>query len=303
MHWFLIALIGPILYACANHTDKYLISRYLKNGAAGALIIFSSVFSIIALPIVLFIHPAVFNVSLVQGLALAFNSMFVVVAVLLYFYALQKDEATYVVPFYQTIPVFAFIIGYFVLGEKISIIQGLASVIIISGALVLSFELGIGKIRFKKEVVFLMLGASLLYAINSVVFKLIAVQEGFWTSTFWGLIGKIFLGLVFMAFIPKYRMQFLSMIKENKVAVLSLNSLSETCFIVGEAVMQYATLLAPVALVLLVNSFQPLFVFIIGIVFTLLFPKVGRESLSKRSLIQKSVGIGLIIIGSYFIGS
>lgn len=75
MRWFFIALIGPILYAFANHTDKYLISRYFKNGEVGALIIFSSIFSIIALPIVLFIHPTVFNVSFFQGVVLAINSM------------------------------------------------------------------------------------------------------------------------------------------------------------------------------------------------------------------------------------
>lgn len=302
MNWFFIALIGPILYACANHTDKYLISRYFKNGGVGALIIFSSIFSIIALPIVLFVHPSVFGVSLLRGVALAINSMLVVAALLLYFYALQKDEASYVVPFYQTIPIFAFILGYFILGEKISIFQGLASVVIIIGALILSFELGFKKIRFKKNVVLLMLGSSLLYAINGVVFKLIAVNEGFWPSIFWGLTGKIILGFAFLAFISKYRRQFLGMMRENKVAILGLNSLSESLFIVAEAVMQYAMLLAPVVLVLLVNSFQPFFVFIIGIALTLLFPKIGKESLIKRSLIQKLIGIGLIMTGAYLLG-
>ncbi len=301
MNWFFIALVGPILYACSNHLDKYLISRYLKNGAVGALIIFSSIFSIIALPIVLFVHPSVFGVSLWQGVALAINSMLVVISILLYLYALQKDEASYVVPFYQTIPIFAFILGYFILGEKISVFQGLASIIIIIGALILSFEFGLGKIRFKKNVVLLMLGASLLYAINGVVFKLIAVNQGFWPSIFWGLIGKIILGLIFLVFIAKYRKQFLGMLKENKVAVLSLNSLSESLYIVAEAVMQYATLLAPVALVLLVNSFQPLFVFIVGIALALLFPRIGQESLMKRPLIQKVIGISLIVAGAYLL--
>jgi drug/metabolite transporter (DMT)-like permease len=268
----------------------------------GALIIFASVFSIIALPIVLFIHPSVFNVSFSQGIILAGNSMLVVVAELFYYYALHKDEASYVVPFYQTIPIFAFILGYFILGETISLFQGLASVIIIVGALILSFDLGLEKIKFKKDVVLLMLGASLLYAVNGVVFKLVAVNEGFWPSIFWGLTGKILLGFIFLALISKYRKQFLQMIKDNKTAVLGLCSLSESLFIVGEAVMLYATLLAPVVLVLLVNSFQPFFVLIIGIALTLLFPAIGRESLTRKSLIQKIIGIGLIIAGTYFLG-
>lgn len=303
MNWFFIALIGPILYAFANHTDKYLISKYLRGGEVGSLIIFSSIFGIVALPIVLIVHPAVFGVNLLQGVVLSVNGMLIVISVLLYFYALHKDEASYVVPFYQTIPIFAFILGYYVLGETVNITQISASVVIIIGALILSFELGFGKIRFKKEVVLLMLFASILYAVNGVIFKLIAVGEGFWPSIFWGLVGKIIIGFGFLAFVPIYRNQFLQMIKKNRTAVLGLNSLSESLFITAESVTQYATLLAPVALVLLVNAFQPFFVFIMGVFFTLFFPKIAKESLTRNSLIQKAIGISLIVLGTYLLST
>lgn len=301
MNWFLIALIGPILYAVTNHLDKYIIEKYLKGGAVGSLIIFSAIFNIVALPVILFIHPDVFSISFIEGVALAVNAMLVTLAVLCYFYALHEDEASYVVPFYQTIPIFGFILGYFILGETISVVQGVGSLIIIVGALVLSFEFG-DKIRFKTKVVALMLVASIFYAINGVIFKLIALKNGFWQSTFWSLVGQVILGVIFLLFIRPYRRQFLEMIKENKFAVLGLNSLSEALFIVAESVTQFATLLAPVVLVLLVNSFQPFFVFIIGIFLTLFFPKISQESFSRKSVIQKVVGIGLIVAGTYFIG-
>jgi hypothetical protein len=40
-------------------------------------------------------------------------------------------------------------------------------------------------------------------------------------------------------------------------------------------------------LVLLVNSFQPLFVFMLGIVLTLFFPRVAKESLGEVKMLQK----------------
>ncbi len=301
MTWFVVALVGPILYAVANHTDKFLISRYLKGGEVGALIIFSSIFSVVTLPAILVVHPAVFNVTFLQGIALAANGMLLVVAILLYFYALHRDEASFVVPFYQTIPIFGFILGYFVLGETITYAQGTASVFILLGALVLSFQIRLGKLRFKKEVVRLMLGASLLYALNGVVFKLIAVNEGFWPSTFWGMVGKIILGLGFLAFAPSYRNQFLAMIRENKLAVLGLNSLSETLFIVAEGATAYALLLAPVVLVFLVNSFQPLFVFALGVLLSHFLPGLSKESLARQDMLQKFLGISLLMIGTYFL--
>ncbi len=301
MTWFLIAALGSLCYASTNHIDKYLISKYLKGGKVGSLIIFSSIFSIFALPVVWYIHPQVFSVSVLQGVALALTGVMTVIAILLYFYALNEDEATMVVPFYQTVPIFAFVLGYGVLGEVITAVQGVAALIIISGATILSFDYTGGRIHFKRKVVLLMLGASLLYAISSVVFKLVALEEGFWLSTFWSLVGKVLLGGLFLLAVPVYRRQFFTVLKENKVRILALNSVNETLSIVADALVSFATLLAPVALVLLAESFQPVFVFLIGIILTIAFPRISTESLSKRHVFQKICAIGLIVVGSYLL--
>jgi drug/metabolite transporter (DMT)-like permease len=302
MSWFFIALIGPVLYALANHTDKYLISRYLKGGAVGSMVIFSALFNIIAIPIILVIHPDVLSIGAYSATVLTLNGMLIVVNVLCYFYALHKDEASYVVPFYQTIPIFGFFLGYFILGETISTTQTWGALIIILGAAVLSFEFE-EQIRFKHEVVLLMLTASALYALNGAVFKLIALEGGFWASLFWAQVGQVLIGLMFLLFISSYRRQFLAMLRENKLPVLGLNTLSETMFVVAEAAMAYATLLAPLVLVQLVNSFQPLFVFLIGVFVAVFFPKISHESIARHHLLQKGIGVLAIVVGTYFIGT
>jgi len=301
MNWFFIAVLGSLFYASTNHIDKYLISKYLKSGEVGSLIIFSAIFSIFALPIVYFIKPEVFSVTIIQGSILAITGMMTVTAILLYLYALSEDEATNVVPFYQTVPIFGFILGYLLLGEAISHTQTVASIVIIAGAVILSFDWGVSKIRFKGKVVMYMLSASMLYAISIVLFKLVAIDEGFWQSAFWSLLGKVILGIFFLLFIPVYRNQFLAVLRENKLGVLSLNSFNETLGIIADGFVGFATLLAPVALVLLAGAFQPMFVLIIGVVLTLFFPKISQESLLRRHILQKVVAISLIMIGSYFI--
>ena len=89
--------------------------------------------------------------------------------------------------------------------------------------------------------------------------------------------------------------------RKSKVGAVGLIAASKTLFSVSEAVTLYATLLAPVALVLLVNSFQPLFVFAFGAVLTLLFPNVAKESLGRVKMLQKGVGICLMLIGGFLI--
>jgi drug/metabolite transporter (DMT)-like permease len=301
MSWFFIALCAPFLLACANHNDKFLLSRYIKEKSIGSIVIFSSLFSGVAIPIVLLIQPDVYDVNLVQGSAVVATGMLSVVAVVCYLYALDLDEASFVTPFYQTVPIFAFFLGYFILGETITLAQGLASFVIIAGALALSFEFGRRGVRFKRNVVALMLAASFLSAINGVIFKLIALDKGFWVSLFWGFVGQVVAGLTFLVCVPSYRRDFLGLFKQQKVAAVGLIAASRILVSVSEAVTLYATLLAPVALVLLVNSFQPLFVLALGVVLTLFFPRVAKESLGRMKMLQKGAGIGLMLVGGYLI--
>jgi uncharacterized membrane protein len=301
MSWFFIALWAPFLLACANHNDKFLLSRYLEEKKIGSIVIFSSLLSGLAILIVFFIQPNVYDISLVQASAVVATGMLSVLAAVCYLYALDIDEASFVTPFYQTAPIFAYFLGYFILGETITLAQGIGSLVIIVGALALSFEFGRRGLRFKRNVVALMLAASFLSAINGVIFKLIAVDKGFWVSLFWGFVGQVMAGLILLVCVPSYRRDFLGLFKQQKVAVFGLIASSKILFSVSEAVTLYATLLAPVALVLLVNSFQHLFVFTLGIVLTLFFPRVAKESLGRMKMLQKGAGIGLMLVGGYLI--
>jgi drug/metabolite transporter (DMT)-like permease len=301
MNWFFIALCAPFLLACANHNDKFLLSRYLKEQSIGSIVILSSLFSGVAIPIVLFIQREVYDVSLVQGSALVVTGMLSVFAAVCYLHALDIDEASFVTPLHQMVPIFAYLLGYFILGETIRLTQGLGALVIIVGALGLSFAFGRRGMRLKRNVVALMLAASFLSAINGVIFKLIAVDRGFWSSLFWGFVGQVTAGLIFLVCAPSYRKDFLDLFKQQKISAVGLIALSRTLFSVSEAVTLYATLLAPVALVLLVNSFQPLFVFTLGVALTLFFPRVARESLGRMQMLQKGVGVGLMLVGGYLI--
>ena len=299
MNWLLIALITPLAMAAVNHLDKFLISKYMKGDEVGALVLFSSLFAIVALPIVAWIEPAVFSVSLIDALLLMVNGALIVLAYICYFYALNQDETSIVVPLFQLIPLFGFALSYFFLGETLSRAQSAGSLIVISGALLLSLSFANQRLSLKKGVLFLMVGSSLLYAISAVLFKFVAVsQQRFWPSLFWDFLGKLVAGLVIFFTISSYRRQFLGVLRENKKTILALNSLNEILGIVGEAAFALATLLAPVALVQVVGGFQPMFVFLYGIVLTLLFPGLVKESLASKDLAQKTIGIATIILGT-----
>lgn len=303
MTWFWIALIGPVLYAVSNHIDKYLVDKYFKNGEAGAVVLFSALFSIVVLPVIYIIEPAVFSLGFKTTLALTLNGTTNIICLILYFKALRNEDASSVVPFMQTIPIFGFIFGYFILGEVLDEKQILACILIIIGTIILSLKFERGKVYFKKRVAALMLFSSLIFGISGVIFKLIATEQGFWVSAFWEFAGKVLLGIVLFSAVSSYRKQFLHVMKTNNFSAMSVYSFNEFIFVLADVASIYATLLAPIALVMTVNGFQPVFVFIFGIILTLFFPKIVKESLRKNELAQKILAIGIITVGTYILGT
>lgn len=302
MHWFLIALINPVVHAFVNHFDKFLLSKYMKGGTVGALILFSSLFAVFALPAVYFIQPDVVgSLSFNQIFILMVNGAFLTLAIICYLYAMDLDEASYVAPFFQLIPVFGFIVGYFVLGEVLAGNQFLGGGLIVLGSLFLSLQVSEGKLRIKRNLVLFMLASSFFYAVNAVIFKSIAVDGGFLTSVFWDMAGKFLFGVGLFTFVRSYREQFLYLIKESGKAVVGLNVFNEVLGLIGEFALVFAVLFAPVALVQSVGGLQPMFVLIFGIIITIFFPSFGKESFERKSLAQKILGIIIITTGVYFL--
>jgi len=301
MNWFLIALLPPALWSVTNHFDKYLLSRFFKGGGVGALMVFSSIIGVFLLPIIAFIHPEVLHFS-VTNILIAINGFLYILAVLPYFYALQKDEASICVPLFQIIPVFSYVLAYLVLGETLTKIQIFGGLFIMLGAIGISLDLSDGKkVKFKKEVFWLMMLSSLLFALNFLFFKYFAIQSDFWFTSFWEYVGFAIFATLLMVFVKSYRRQFITVLKTNRVTVLGLNGVNEIVNIVAKVSFNLASLLTPVTMVWIVNGLQPFFVFIYGVILTLVFPKISQENITRKALAQKIVAIVVMFVGTYLI--
>jgi drug/metabolite transporter (DMT)-like permease len=300
--WFLFAIIPPVLWAIVNHIDKYLLTRHFKSGGVATLLIFSSVISIFVLPILYAFNPAITNVSGLDILILFLNGIVLAFALWVYFIALNEDDASVVVIFYQLIPVFGLIAGYFILGESITNKELLAMLLIVFGTMIISFKINPNNsIKFRTKTVVFMVTSAVLCAINSVMFKFVALEESVLLSLFWEHLGIGVFGVALFLISRKYRQEFLVMVRGNSKSVFAMNIFNEILNIGGNFIASYAYMLAPVSLVLLVNSYQQTFVLIIGIFLTLFFPFIYREDLRARVLIQKIIALVVIGIGTYFL--
>lgn len=301
MNWFLIALSAPALWAASSHIDKYLLQKYFNGNEGAALFIFATIADLLFLPGILFFHFHVLDIKFIHALILIGIGILEGIAFLLYYSALAKDEASVVTPIYQIIPVFAYILGYLLLGETLTFQQIAGSLLIIFGSIIISLDLSQSKMNFKTSILLVMLLSSLIFAFNGAIFKLVALEENYWLSNFWSLLGDMVMALVLFIFGSGYRKQFLAIFKINAPIILGINIFNEILTVAGGLVFRYATLLAPLALVAAVNGFQPFFLFVFGIALTLFFPRIAQENLSKKVIYQKILAIAIMFIGSYII--
>lgn len=302
MSWFFIALVAPFLYAMTNHIDKILLEKYFKNGGVGTLILFSSLLSALAVPFLFIADTTVLSVGILNILILAFVGILNILVLWFYLLALREEEASITIVFYQLVPVFALVLGYFILGETLSSLQLVAMATIIFGTTIISFEIDDkNNFKLRKKTIILMSTASFFWALGSVIFKYVALEENVIQSLFWEHVMLVIVGIFTFAFVKSYRIHFIAAIKNNSKAIISLNFANETFYMIGNLIFSFAYLLAPITLVLLTDSFQPIFVLLIAIFLTVFFPKISTEKVHAKNLGQKIIAILITGIGTYFL--
>jgi uncharacterized membrane protein len=294
--WVGYAFSGPVLWAISVHLDKYLVERFFKHSDVAVLLLFTAFAGVPLLPFIWLFESSVTNAGAGNIALILLSGILYMGAMLLYLQALQTEEASVVAPYFQAGPLFGYVLAYLVLGETLSGRQLAGGVLIVVGALIVSIRFDRGMRLFKARLAALMLPCGLATALSALIFKIFAIELEFWTTTFWMFVGEAFFGCALLL-IPYYRREFLSMLRTNTVALLSINGSNELINIGGSLSNRYALLFAPLSLVQAIGSTTTLFVFAFGVVLSLFWPKLGREDLSRRDLTQKGIAAVLVALG------
>jgi drug/metabolite transporter (DMT)-like permease len=284
-----------------NIADHFLISKYSqkeKERSSGGLVLFSSLIGIFIAFIIFLFVPNVFNIPLWDKLLLFVCGILTVVWTILYLFSLEIEDTSAVIPWFLSVPVFGYILGYFFLGETLTFWQLVGSGIIFLGLILISFDFEAGKKWLKGKHVFYMFFACIAIAVAGIIFKYVTVVDNFWVSSFWEYFGLGISGLLIFLFIPHYRESFLHMNRTAGHVIFTVNTVSEIISVIGNFLTNFALLLAPVAMVFMVGSFQPAMVLLLTIVGTKFFPHIIKEDLSQKNLFPKITAIIIMIIGS-----
>ena len=296
MSWLVFAFSGPVLWAISTHLDKYLVERYFKDTDVAVLLVFTALMGLTVMPFIAFFEPSVLARDLTSILLMSLSGVLYMTAMFFYLRALQGHDATVVAPFFQASPLFGYALGYIVLGERLSGMQIAGGALIVFGVLFVSIGSKKKRERVRWQLAALMLTCGFLLSLATLIFKMFAVHDEFWTTTFWMFAGEAMFGVVFLA-IGFYRRQFVHLLRSNTAALIGVNASNELINLGGALCNRYALVFAPLSLVQAVGSTTTLFIFALGVLLTLFFPKLSQEDLSRGELIRKGIAAVLVAIG------
>ena len=205
--WLLYAFSGPVCWAVSTHIDKYLVDRYFRHSDTTVLMLFTAFVGILFLPPIAFFDSSVLKPGAGAIAVMTASGILYMGAMLFYLRAIQSEEASIVAGLFQAATLFTFLLGWLFLHETLGWIKGGGCALIVTGALVLTQGRKLSRKKFKLTLVLLMLAATFVLALSSVLFKFFAVRDDFWTTNFTDFTGEALFGHAILL-VPRYRRQF-----------------------------------------------------------------------------------------------
>ncbi len=292
MSWIYFVILATFLWSITNVMDKYLVDKRVKSPLI--LLIFFRIASLI--PIIILIPILNIGVPSLDLFFLIFvSAILMILAIITYYKAVEVEEISVSIPLFQFIPIFTLFIAFFTLGERLTGMDYLGFLILILGGFVISIRRTSGLFRIGRVFWFVMI-ASLLFSASYVITKFVLGYVNYWDTFMWIWIFGIFATLS-MLFSGKIRSRFrhyYGKINKRDWTIISTNIIIS---IIASASYYFAVKLGPISLVQASENIQMIFVFLLALLFTRVYPYIMKEKFDIRSLIQKILGMILIIMG------
>jgi drug/metabolite transporter (DMT)-like permease len=302
MTWFWLSIAAAFLWSINNHLDKFLAERYYRHSSAlpGTLMFLSSLIgACIAITVFVF-DPTAAHISTRSQLLMLCAGFLDFIYVFPYILALMREEASRVAPLFEIAPLISGALGWAFLHERLNMGQLAAMLLIIMGATLISLDIN-NHFRLKRSVLLLMLASASFWALETFLFKFVAIGTGFWSAILYQYSGVAIAGLILALVSQKYRTSFTHLVTRHARSVFTLSLLAEGLSTTARVSLSYASLLAPLAFVTVVANTSPFFVIILGVIITIFMPSFGRENLGLSHLAQKIFATGLMFLGTFLL--
>jgi len=306
MFWLLVPLIAASCYAMCTFIDNFSVDIYCRKLNPMSM---AGVFAIleVIVCIVIFIWQ---GEALIDGVGLSMILTFMGAALIRrfgaipYYKALKKGEATEITLLSQMSPIIALILGIVLLHQIIKPIQLVAFFLILSAVILVVLGSGRRRAKVELKVGTYMLAACFCWVFADITFAFGAIETGFIVSFFWFMLGNALMRLLMVGVFKSWRHDLARLLKRNKLKKLFTISMNEIIWLGGEIAWRYGLTIMPVAIMSVTgNVLQLIVTFLLGVGLTLIWPKFGREKLSKKLILHHAAATGIVAVAVVLLGT
>lgn len=299
MSWILISALPPLLWSLNNIIDQFLARKHF-SASAMAFLIMGSLISMFLGAILFVIDPAslFFPVQTIV-ICMALGIIFIL-SFWPYIVALQIDEAGLVVPLFQIVPVFVFILAWIFLNEIPSLTGLFATGLIVFAAIGFSFDLKIKTLRWKTLALMLLSSAGL--SVYTVASRHIVGDYAWLGVMAWMTVGMGISALFYITVVPVWRRHVWQIVTAKDKSIFGFFLTQEILDLWAQLCFIYALAIAPAAgFVAAMNGLQPFYIFVLGAVAARIAPLWFKPMLPDKNLIWQIICMILMFAGIFML--
>lgn len=290
MSWILLALLANLFFGFSVILDKFLNTNKIKHVYSFAVILNTVYLFFILITTYFQWGTFVMGKSALLSVIAGFFWFFMWI---FFWKAMQRGEATRVSAIFFSQPIYSSLIGIFFFGESLSLLKWVGIAVIVIGAILSS----LGGESHKKEV-----KVAYLFALLSAVFS--SVGNSISKFAMMDMPSLTVNCIAFYSSIPLYIFLLKGAAVRREVWSAFTNPKLMMQFGV-RGIFGYLGIIAfmlslssgPISLVTALSGTQPIFVLILSLIATSLFPKLIHEEFGKKVLGAKLLALLLTVIG------
>lgn len=301
MSWIIALIVAVVSDALRIFIDNFVSDVYFKEkGAVSQKIVAGIITPLLGLIILAITGLNPFEAPPLTVALLIASGVLSSLAGIPYYRALEIDDSTNIGIFFQFSPILYIIIGWVIGSESFSIIQLVSCFIILAAPLLIIFSAAKRSRKVRLHAAILAFVSIIFYVASGETFILGSSPE----LNIFGEIGLVLIAkgisdLIIIGGRRKYRRRLAKIIKSSRRKVLLPIFISLALRVTQEYSYRIGLILAPTIAIASAASdaVEPIVIFFMGLVLTLIWPKFGREKLAKKVVLVHLIATILVAIG------
>ncbi len=295
--WLLFIIIAYLFFAIGSFGDKLVLAGKPKPKS------YTFYMGMFGLSVLLLLPFTKFGLPTGIGLFWVMLDAFVhILGIYTMYVALEKfDVSRVIATIGATQPIFIFALTWIFFGpQSMTIADIVAFVLLFIGSVIISIE---KNIELTEDYLKITIFSSLMFSLDYVFLKFVFLHQSFLLGIIWvGIFIFLFSTVFLISKKSRHEIFARKMVTNKKTQsafLLAQLSGGVANFLQGRAIF-----LAPAGVLAIINSLkgvQYAFLFAITIFVSFLYPKLLKEEISKKIVIQKAISIVFIAIGLYIL--